>query len=190
MWPRVGEKQEREAVIPPQPRDRALQQPPRSTPPVSKDRQTHTGIDTICRHVCEPTVRSLPHSITDKCSRRHTPICHCTKVIRTHLGACHSVSEVRAFTFCWSVCLRFSTFSCFVFFSNILISSGRFARREAKYTSCIFRTANTDGDRVTVFHRWPRWTHCCVCVRITRTSLLVFVEDKYDRSLCLRPLLF
>lgn len=101
------------------------------------------------------------------------------------------VSEVRAFTSCWSVCLRFSTFSCFVFFfTNILISSGRFARREAKYTSCIFRTANTDGDRVTVFHRWPQWTHCCVCERITRMSVLVFVEDKYDRSLCLRPLLF
>lgn len=89
----------------------------------------------------------MSHSITDKSSHRHTPICHCTEVIRTHLGACHSGELGEGVCFLLICLFSALTFSCFVFFSNILIRIGSFARREVKYTSCIFRTASARRDR-------------------------------------------
>lgn len=133
----------------------------------SKDGDTHTHtqmqwyLNTKAgRHVWN-LLYALPRSIT----ATHTYIC---QVIRTHLGACH-LSEWGEGVPSPLTCLVCAlTFSCFVLFSNILISIGSFARREAKYTSCIFRAASAEGGRVS---QVALYELTALCARITWESV-------------------
>lgn len=120
--------------------------------PVQGRRQTHTQMQCCLNTEREAGLCATYCTLCLSQSQRHTPIC---QVIRTHLGACHSDEWVEGVSFLLTCLFLPLTVYCFLFFSNILIIIGSFARREEKYTICIFRAASTEGVRVTVFHRWP-----------------------------------